>query len=311
MKRWMGLFWGIILIAGQAKARPEVVFPSEAEVSNTAVISVFQVAEMKNLSGVAFSEIAKMPLVESVEEQESVLLSGEEVSKKLRELVKRSEVLKKINPSFLIPSEIRIQIRKDGVSKAEVERSVKNLTSERCHPCTVKVQVNSVPAVKGFSWNIDWDQEIKSGSFMIPVRESRGFSNKWITGTLRVFKNVPVARKLIRFNERIQAEDIEVFEADITYLKEDAPESSQVVGLLANRTLAPKTPVLLSDLKREPAARRGQIVKALVGDQEFEVSIQASVEENGFIGDVIKIKNPETQKSMSAIVVDKGVVKVQ
>jgi flagella basal body P-ring formation protein FlgA len=68
---------------------------------------------------------------------------------------------------------------------------------------------------------------------------------------------------------------------------------------------------LLSDLKREPAAHRGQVVRALVGDQDFEISINASAEENGFIGDLIKVKNLETQKMMSGIVIDKGVVKVQ
>lgn len=306
-----GLSLGIILWASLGWARPEVIFPSEAEVSNTEVISVFQVAELKEISGIAFSEIARLPLVEKTEGRDSVTLRRDEVSKKLRELVKNSDVLKKINPAFHIPEEIVIRIRRESLSKVEIERAVENLVGSQCAPCLLKMSLNALPLMKGPVWNIDWDQEIKPGSLMIPVREAGQFSNKWITGTLRVRKKVPVARRLIRFGERLQAEDLEIAESDITFQKEEAPELSQVVGLVAGRTLSPRTPVQLSDLKREPATRRGQMVKALVGEDGLEISINASSEENGFIGDTIKIKNPDTQKTMSATVIDKGVVKVQ
>ncbi len=305
------ILWGITMMASLAWARPEVIFPAEAEVSNTSVISVFQVAEMKELTGVAFSEIAKMILVDKVEKQENLVLFGEEVSKKLRELVKNSDILKKVNPSFKIPVEIRIHIRQDGLSKIEIEKSIKNVLASRCETCSFQIHLNSLPKIFNLSWNVDWDQDIKYGSFMIAVREADLPTDKWITGTLRVQKAVPVAKKLIRFGERLQSEDLEILETDVTYVKEETPQIPQMVGLIANRTLTPRAPILLSDLKREPAARRGQMVRALVGDQDFEISINASVEENGFIGDLIKIKNPETQKMMSAIVIEKGLVKVQ
>jgi flagella basal body P-ring formation protein FlgA len=294
-----------------AWARPEVIFPKEAEVSNTAVISVFQVAELKEISGVAFNEIAQMPLVDKIEKQQSVILSGKEVSKKLRDLVNNSETLRKVNPVFKIPTEIRIKIRQEGISKEEVERSLRNILISHCETCQYDIRLQTIPRVISNQFQISWSEEIKNGSFMIPVREGDTFANKWIIGTLRVQKSVPVPRRLIRFGERIQAEDLEMLDADITYVKEETPAMNQLVGLIANKTLTPRNPVLLSDLKREPAARKGQVLKALVGGDEFEISINASAEENGFVGDLIKIKNPETQKTMSAVVVDKGVVKVQ
>lgn len=305
------LLVGITMMASLAWARPEVIFPAETEVSNTAVISVFQVAEMKELTGLAFHEIAKMPLIEKIEKQEHLVLPGTEVSRKLRELVNSSELLKKLNPIFKIPTEIRIHIRQEGFSKTEIERCMKTVLLSRCEACSFKIFLNPLPKMAQLNWNIDWDQDIKYGSFMLAVREAGQFANKWITGTLQVRKKVPVAKRLIRFGERVQSEDLEVLEADVSYLREETPELAQLVGLLANRTLTAKTPVLLSDLKREPATRRGQMVRALVGDQDFEVSINASAEESGFVGDLIKIKNLETQKIMSAIVINKGVVKVQ
>lgn len=292
-------------------ARPEVIFPKEAEVSNTTVIAVFQVAELKELSGAAFNELAKMSLVDNIENHQQITLSGDEISKKLRDLVKQSVELRKINPSFTIPSEVKISIRQDGISKIEAEKSIKNHLMANCGVCDIQVRLTNIPKVSAKSWSIDWNQEIRYGSFMIPVRDANGLASKWVTGTARVLKRVPVAKKLIRFGERIQAEDLELMESDITFVKEETPQMDQLVGLAANRTLSPRMPIILSDMKREPAARRGQVVKALIGDNDFEISINASAEENGFVGDMIKVKNPETQKVMSAIVIDKGVVKVQ
>jgi len=311
MKLVKALLVGITMTAGLAWARPEVIFPNEAEVSSTAVISVFQVAELKDFTGVAFQEIAKMPLAEKAESQESVVLSGEEVSKKLRALVNNSEVLKKLNPAFKIPNEIRIKIRQEGLSKIEVEKSLRNVLASRCPTCTFQIRLSSLPKTTGKNWSINWDQEIKYGSFMIPIQYDNQFSNSWITGTARALKHVPVAKKLIRFGERLQAEDLELAEADITYIKENTTDLETITGLVANRSLTPRTPIILSDLKREPAARKGQIVKAQVGDHQFEISVNATAEENGFVGDLIKVKNSETQKVMSAIVIEKGVVKVQ
>lgn len=302
---------GLTLNAGLAWGRAEVIFPKETEVSNTGVISVFQVAELKEISGVAFTEIARVTLAEQTEQKESIVLSGEDVSKKLRDLVRNSVALQKVNPTFKIPSEIRIKIRQDGISKIEIERTLKNLIISRCESCAVDIQVKSIPKVKNQSFEIGWEEDVKGGAFMIPVKETAVFANKWITGTVKIRKTVPVAKRMIRFGDRIQAEDVEMMDTNITFLKEETPELVQVIGLVAGKTLMAKSPVVMSDLKREPAAKRGQMLKALAGTDDFEVSINVSAEENGFIGDVIKIKNPESQKTMSATVIEKGLVKLQ
>jgi flagella basal body P-ring formation protein FlgA len=65
------------------------------------------------------------------------------------------------------------------------------------------------------------------------------------------------------------------------------------------------------DLKREPAAQKGQMVQALIGTEEYEISASMLAEENGFVGDTVKVKNTETKKILSAVVVAKGLVKIQ
>jgi flagella basal body P-ring formation protein FlgA len=302
----------LLLFSSLAFARPEVIFPADVEVSKASSVRVLEVAELKEFSAEAFAEVSQMIFWESsAAPAGSTVLSRAEISKKLRDLVDTSSVLRKANPAFKIPEQVRLQFSPTGVSRSSVERGLKNILLAKCPTCEYKLKISSVPVLRGTSWSVDYDQSIKNGAFMLAVQENDSAAKQWISGSVKVKNKVPVLKKLLRVGERLQAEDIELTEADITFLRERTPEISEVVGSLANRTLQAGMPIVASDFKKEPAARRGQILKAMVGSDSFEVSINVTAEESGFVGDTIKIQNPETHKMMSAVILEKGVVKVQ
>lgn len=98
---------------------------------------------------------------------------------------------------------------------------------------------------------------------------------------------------------------------DVTFAKDGSLRMEDIQGQMAARSLPVGSTVWASDLKREPAAKKGQIVKALLGDDSFEISVNMMAEDSGFVGDLIKVKNLETQKVLSGLVTEKGVVKLQ
>ncbi len=100
-------------------------------------------------------------------------------------------------------------------------------------------------------------------------------------------------------------------EVDITYAKDGLPKPEEIDGQLAARMLQLNQPIFKSDFKRELAINRGQIIRAVSGNESFEITSQAVAEEQGYVGDVIKIKNSESQKTLSGQIVERGVVKVQ
>ena len=57
--------------------------------------------------------------------------------------------------------------------------------------------------------------------------------------------------------------------------------------------------------------KKGQIVKAIFGKGQFDISISAIVEEAGSVGDVIKVKNMDSLKMFAATIVDRGLVKIE
>jgi flagella basal body P-ring formation protein FlgA len=308
----------IVFLASLAQARPEVLFPSEAEISNGPSARLIEVAELKDFSPEAFAQMSKLVIweAEGTESQKagfsaSIKVAGSELSKRMRDAISDNPVLKKANPSFKIPGELKLSFSKSSVSKSATERGLKNALLPKCPTCVYQIRISSVPVLATKTWSIDYDQEIKNGAFMLPVQDVSEVANQWVSGSYRAKNRTPVMKRAVRFGERVQAEDFELSEADVTFQRESSPQISELVGLIANRSFQPKTVAVRSDFKKEPAAHRGQVLKAIAGTDSYEVSINVTAEENGSIGDLIKIQNPETKKMMSGLIVDKGVVKVQ
>ena len=161
---------------------------------------------------------------------------------------------------------------------------------------------------------IDWDELKLAPSVLIPVvtNSEKNIPNQWISVTLKIKKNALVALRNINFGERISEKDFENKWTDVSFSREEPLNFESIKNYqLVNQPIQKGRVVFPSQLKQEPAAQRGQNIKALMGDDEIEISIAATAEETGRIGDMIKIKNTENKKIMSAIIIDKGVVKIQ
>jgi flagella basal body P-ring formation protein FlgA len=120
-----------------------------------------------------------------------------------------------------------------------------------------------------------------------------------------------VTTRQLNPGEKITSRDFRMEEVDVTFAKDGVPKSSEVEGQLASRILSVNQPIFKSDYKKELAVTRGQLIRAISGNETFEVTSQAIAEEQGYVGDLIRIKNSESQKMLSGQIVEKGVVKVQ
>ncbi|WP_374029632.1 flagellar basal body P-ring formation chaperone FlgA [Bdellovibrio bacteriovorus] len=292
--------------------RPEVSIPGSVEVSQRPLLRLSDIAVVTNGNDELLSFLESIVIREDARELLlSQKLESQEILGKVRAAMKSQEGLKKINPSFKIPSEVKVAFASTPISRQEMERRIINVLQARCHECEYKVTVQSTPQPANKDWQLDFTQLSGKGGFLLPVRDGDQRQLKWISGNIRVSQLTPVATRLILQGERVQPEDIRMTMTDVTFAKDGALRIEDIQGQLAARSLPVGTTIWSSDLKREPAAKRGQIVKALLGDENFEISVNMVAEDNGFVGDVIKVKNLETQKVLSGIVTEKGVVKLQ
>ena len=305
----------ILLLATSAWARPEVTIPAEVEISQRELLRLGDIAEVSGGDEALISLLNGIVLRSDARE---LLLSqhfdAKEILHKMRSALEETPELKKQNPAFKVPSVVKVSFSSTPISRQEVQRKIINNLKTQCSDCEYKVSIQSTPTPSSKLWELDLEQLSGKGGFMLPVRELGSDSsktNKWISGTIRVSKLTPVTTRLIIQGERVQTQDLRMSMTDITFAKDGALRIEDIAGQAAARSLPVGSPVWASDLKREPATKRGQIVKALLGDSTFEITINMQAEENGFVGDLIKVKNLENQKVLSGLVVDKGVVTLQ
>ncbi|MDB6094002.1 MAG: Flagellar basal body P-ring biosynthesis protein-like protein [Verrucomicrobia bacterium] len=65
------------------------------------------------------------------------------------------------------------------------------------------------------------------------------------------------------------------------------------------------------DLNRRPLVRKGQIVEVSAIDGLMRITLKALAMENGAQGDTVTVRNPESRKDFSALVIDENHVQVR
>jgi flagella basal body P-ring formation protein FlgA len=69
------------------------------------------------------------------------------------------------------------------------------------------------------------------------------------------------------------------------------------------RDLPANTPLKLQDLKASTMVKRGQQVTVAVGEGKgFLITVKAEAQQDGLLGDQIRLKNPESGRSLTAVV---------
>jgi flagella basal body P-ring formation protein FlgA len=295
-----------------AFARPEIKIAEIVEVSQREVLRLSDIAR---LTGGNEEIIHRMDEVVIRSDARELLLSqflpADEVRQKIRGALVSGGVLHGFNLGFKIPSRIKVEFSTTPISREEIERKVSNRTLAKCGDCEARINIQSTPVPTEKNWDIGLDEFSPKGSFLLPIFENGKSTGKWIAGSARISKLVPVTNRLVSQGERIAAQDVKLAMMDVTFAKDGALRLEDVEGHLAARSLAIGSPVWNSDLLREPAAKRGQMIKAFLGDEVLEISVPVQAEENGFVGDLIKVKNMDTQKTLFGMIVEKGVVKLQ
>ncbi|WP_413576905.1 flagellar basal body P-ring formation chaperone FlgA [Bdellovibrio sp. HCB290] len=309
----MKLFAVLLLLSGsQSFARPEVSIPATVEVSQRPLLRLGDVAVVKGASPSLMNRLDAIVIREDARELLiSQKLESKEVLKILKAEMESDEEIRAAKPSFRIPSQVKVEFAKTPMSREEVQRKITNHLAARCNECEYNIVIQSTPTPVSRTWDLDLSQLGAKGGFLLPVRDGDSRQIKWVSGTIRVSKLTPVTRRLISQGERVTAQDLQMQMVDVTFAKDSGLRIEDANGQMAARALPVGTPVWASDLQREPAAKRGQIVKAIIGDDSFEISANVQAEDTGFVGDAIKVKNLDTQKVLSAVIIEKGVVKLQ
>ncbi len=291
------LFFSISVLAKKG----EMTFSSAVEVSPRESISLYDIVETKNISEDILSNLKTIEIAD----QDTKIIYKKDLIRKLRG----------IEAYFLFPNEVKILRSRQNVSRMELERKIKNQLlaknlNSRIMP-DYQIQINSVPQNLPSDWDMDLNIDLNKNSVMIPVySESQSERKGWVTAEIKKHAHAAVLNRSVKIGDVITSEMITVEKRLIQNQVDAVLDSKNIVGMQANRFLNAGQILSFRDLKKETIMKKGQIVKAIFGKGQFDISISAIVEESGSVGDVIKVKNIDSQKMFAAQIVDRGLVKI-
>ncbi len=278
-----------------AAAEVELVIPSAVEVSPRNEITMYDIVEAKNINDEIIADLKQILIKEN-------LLHKSELAKMLRTVKAR----------FVLPNELKIIRSRSSISRMEVERKVKNKIYSQCAGCNVQVQISSVPANIESDWSLDLNIDLNKNTVMIPVFATKNIDSKgWIIAEIKRYQNVPVLNKSAKIGDVLTEDMVSLEYRQMTNTRETVQKIEAVIGMQVVRFINAGQILQYSDLKKESVLKKGQIVKAMFGAPEFEVAISAEAQESGAIGDVVKIKNLDSQKVFAAKIVERGIVRIE
>jgi flagella basal body P-ring formation protein FlgA len=217
-----------------------------------------------------------------------------------------------------IPSTVTITGRGVIISETELREKIISGVSETCTGCIVKITELRTPKLEDISpsgrWDLRADYSKIRGSFQLALEVFEPNENKkiyWLSGRVVISKQVPVVLRNLAPGTRVQPGDIHMAERDITYLLDNSPGEKEAIGSLLKSPVSANQVLLKSHIKRQPALNRGQIVTLTSGKSEWSISMKGVAQDEGYVGDLVKVQNPDTKKIIAGIVVSEGVVEVR
>lgn len=133
-----------------------------------------------------------------------------------------------------------------------------------------------------------------------------------IRGKLHTTVDVPVLAHRVLAGERIKRADIKWLKIRSRRVQPNtAMSEADIVGMTPRRGLRPGYPILLSSVRRPILVAKGSLVTMYLQVPKMVLTAQGKALQNGSDGDVIRVKNSQSNTTVEAEIVGPGKVAVR
>jgi len=137
------------------------------------------------------------------------------------------------------------------------------------------------------------------------------FSRNGINFSLKLLRTVVVARRGIARTKHIRAADVMVTQRFVSTNVDDYCMSlDEAVGMLAKKEIKQDMPLRHMHLEQRICVRRGERINCTIADKNMTVMVKLQIQQNGKKGDVVRLLNPSTNRTVNGRVITDGVVEL-
>lgn len=308
---------------GEIEIHPTIHVRARSEIERKPDILLGDVAEFKDLPSNTpqklLSELKSIRLGDAPKHGESRYFTDLGLAQAFRGRLNKLEEAVGERIELRIPSKVEVVAKLLTLDAKDVEREIVRKARELCRGCEIEITGLAFPLAvanlpSGAEWQIKMRSELPRGSFSIPLEIRRDDGTRrlfWISGHLSARKRVPVAKRTIPAGERIVADDWESQTREIAFATEASAEDSELASAWASRAISPGETISRGAFRREAAVKFGETIRVISGADGWEVAAEGVAQQGGFVGDLIRVRIPRTQKTVSGVLKDKGLVEVQ
>lgn len=159
---------------------------------------------------------------------------------------------------------------------------------------------------------VQFDRQTSRFSAALKI-SGNGFATKRlnVSGYARKLVELPVLTRRLGKGEIIRADDLNMVEMRAGQSQRNtARDESDLIGLEAKRALQANRPIRLNDVQTPVLVKKGALVTMLVRTPAMSLSAVGQALEDGAMGEVIRILNPKSHKTVQGTVVGKGQVQM-
>lgn len=301
------------------EATPEIQLHEEVTLQLESDIRLGDVATFSDIPKNVLSELRSAKILETLASGEAKTFSNTQLSQLLRQPVRRAEEALDQKIRLVLPEKMILTRTSPKLQAADVERALSVEFKRVCMDCEFEINNLSLPLAKegidaSKTWKIKTRDEIPKGSFSLPLEVTNDDATRrlyWISGQVVVRKVVPVVRRQLQAGERVSEQDLAFERRDITQLSDTPAKLDDLKDAALGQPIAANQILLRGSLKRDLALRSGETIRVSSGSTEWSISIEGVAQQGGYIGDLIKVKIPRTQKLVSGVIVGKGMVELR
>lgn len=142
------------------------------------------------------------------------------------------------------------------------------------------------------------------------MQNDRIVERKWLNGRVQFLAAVATLKRDVTSRAKISDRDVTWLKRDFTFNMDVPAQRSDLDAAVTKMALKSGSMVLRSQLERELAVRFGDEVDVMAGDDSFSVTIHGIAQQNGYIGDSIKVKTTGN-KTLTGILASRGTINVR
>lgn len=283
-----------------------------SRVFSTQDVSLFSVIEQEGLSKDVEKKLANIKLGDAPQVGEQRVYTNKAIAEAIR--------LSAIKKTWLIqiPHQVIVENKGFEVDRETISKQLVSSWTQYCNECKFNITTLQMPNMPKenmqFPWTLSVDPRLPRGNFsaklVVNGSESRVLTY-WVNGQVEIQKRVPVLVRSTPMNTRLTEEDFKMDWRNITSATDSSPTSEMIIGQKTKYSMNADDIIWSGSLIREKAVQRGEIVKVMVGDDNWNVSIQAQTEQDGYVGDTVNLKNIQTNRMITGRVIANGKVELK